>query len=405
MKANAEVICYTSKTLRDGTQPLMLRITQSRKRKYVSLGLSIDPKLWDFDKNKPKRNCPNKEAINNLISAKLTEYNSLIMEMATEQREYTPATLVSTLERKTHFETVDSFYKHLIAKLKSEDKLGNAEVYKYSLESLRNFTSNRLDIQFRDIDPQFLKRYEDWLKRRNCRETTLSQLFRTLRSVYNKAIEQEIVKRDYYPFHAYKVSKFDVTTQKRSISKDEVQTIRTLDLSQNGHYRQLAQDMFIFSYLGAGINFSDIASLRFGDIKDGRVYYIRKKTGKPMNFLLNEIANEIIKKYASPFWDNDDYLFPILNASTHKTEQQKRDRIKKVLKKVNRELRKLGASMGIENMTTYVARHTYATVLKRSGVNIAIISESLGHSDLSTTQIYLDSFENSQIDEAMSNLL
>ena len=63
MKANVEVICYTSKTLRDGTMPLMLRITQSRKRKYVSIGLSINPKFWDFDKNRPKRNCPNKEAI------------------------------------------------------------------------------------------------------------------------------------------------------------------------------------------------------------------------------------------------------------------------------------------------------------------------------------------------------
>ena len=103
----------------EGTMPLMLRITKERKRKYVSIGLSIDPKFWDFDKNRPKRNCPNKEAINNLISAKLTEYNGLIMEMTTEQREYIPATLVTTLERKTHFETVDSFYRYLISNSKN----------------------------------------------------------------------------------------------------------------------------------------------------------------------------------------------------------------------------------------------------------------------------------------------
>jgi site-specific recombinase XerD len=321
MKANVEAICYKVRPLKNGEFPLMLRITQSRKRKYVSIGLSIDPKFWDFDKNKPKRNCPNKEAINNLISAKLTEYNGLIMEMTTEQREYTPATLVSTLERKIHFESVDSFYRHLIAKLKNEDKLGNAEVYKYSLESLRHFTSNRLEIQFRDIDLLFLKRYEDWLKKRCVKETTISQLLRTLRSVYNKAIEENIVKRDYYPFHAYKVSKFDTATQKRAISKDEIQIIRTLDLSDSCFYMQLAKDMFLFSYFGAGINYSDIASLRFSDIKEGRVYYIRKKTGKPINFPLNEISKEIIEKYTSPFWDNNDYIFPILDAQAHKTER------------------------------------------------------------------------------------
>jgi len=168
----------------------------------------------------------------------------------------------------------------------------------------------------------------------------------------------------------------------------------------------LAKDLFLFSYFGAGINFSDIALLRFCDLKDGRVCYVRKKTGKPISFPLNDISAKIVEKYASPFGSDSDYIFPILDAAVHKTEQQKRDRIRKTLKKVNRELKTLGEMIGLEmSLTTYVARHTYATVLKRSGVSVALISESLGHSDLSTTQIYLDSFENSQIDEAMQHLL
>ena len=406
MKANVEVICYTSKTLRDGTCPLMLRITKSRKRKYVSLGLSIDKKYWDFDKNKPKRNCPNKEKIEKLIASKVTEYNDLIIDLTTERQEYTPETIVNTLNNKVKARAVDEMYDHIIDKLRKNGKLGNAEVYQYSCNSLREFTSNRLAIQFRDVDANFLKRYEDWLKKRHCRETTISQLFRTLRSVYNKAIESGIVKRDHYPFEKYKISKFDIATQKRAITKEEVRQIMALDLSDANHYQRLAQDMFLFSYFGAGINFSDIASLRFCEIRDNRVYYIRKKTGKPINFPLCEVSEEIIAKYESERVHSDsDYIFPILDAKTHKTEQQKRDRIRKSLKKVNRELCKLGTSIGIGNLTTYGSRHTYATVLKRSGVNIAIISESLGHSDLATTQIYLDSFENSQIDEAMKNLL
>lgn len=114
----------------------------------------------------------------------------------------------------------------------------------------------------------------------------------------------------------------------------------------------------------------------------------------------------IIEKYSRSGHSSDDYIFPILDKRVHITPQQIFNRTHKVLRKVNRELKVLGEMIGLQMpLTTYVARHTYATVLKRSGVNIAIISESLGHSDLSTTQIYLDSFENSQIDEAMKNLL
>ena len=100
MKAHVEVVCYHYKPLKDGTLPLMLRITQSRKRKYVSLGMSIDQKYWDFDKNKPKRNCPNKEAIERLIAVKITEYNTLIVDMTADRKEYTPQSLVQTIENK-----------------------------------------------------------------------------------------------------------------------------------------------------------------------------------------------------------------------------------------------------------------------------------------------------------------
>ena len=99
-------------------------------------------------------------------------------------------------------------------------------------------------------------------------------------------------------------------------------------------------------------------------------------------------------------------MFPILNPTVHKTERQRKDRIKKVLKSVNGELRKIGNELGLTfPLTTYVARHSYASVLKHAGVDVSLISESLGHADLTTTQIYLDSFGNDRIDEAMTHLV
>ena len=405
MKATVEVVCYKSKPLKDGTFPLMLRVTKDRKRKYVSLGLSLHEKFWDFEKGKPKRNCPNKEQIERLIAAKTAEYNDLIVEMTAQQREYTVETLVSHFHNQVRCATVVELYDKLIDDMKRGGKLGNAGVYKYSRTSLLKFTGQRSQIPFSDIDAVWLRRYENWLRTSDCGDTTISQLFRTLRSVFNKAVELQLVKRDYYPFDAYKVSKFDTRTKKRAITKEDVRKVIALDLSQGYPSERLARDIFVFSYFGAGINFADIALLKYGNVRDGRVQYVRKKTGKPINFLLTEEMRNIIVKYQRQGQTDEDYIFPILDRRVHRTEQQRYDRTHKVLTNTNRWLRKIGQRVGIEHLTTYVARHTFATVLKRSGVNIAIISESLGHSDLSTTQIYLDSFENSQIDAAMQNLL
>lgn len=325
--------------------------------------------------------------------------------MTAQQREYTVETLVSHFHNQVRCATVVELYDKLIDDMKRGDKLGNAGVYKYSRTSLLKFTGQRLQIPFSDIDAVWLRRYENWLRTSGCGDTTISQLFRTLRSVFNKAVELQLVKRDYYPFDAYKVSKFDTRTKKRAITKEDVRKVIALDLSQGYPSERLARDIFVFSYFGAGINFADIALLKYGNVRDGRVQYVRKKTGKPINFLLTEEMRNIIAKYQQQGQTDEDYIFPILDRRVHRTEQQRYDRTHKVLTNTNRWLRKIGQRVGIEHLTTYVARHTFATVLKRSGVNIAIISESLGHSDLSTTQIYLDSFENSQIDAAMQNLL
>ena len=406
MATGVSILCYKSKTLANGAHPLMIRLCKDGKKKYVSLGVAVLPQFWDFEKNKPKRNYPNKILIDKLIASKMAEYNALVVDMMAERKEYTPRSLAQAVEQKTQGQTVAEMYDKLFAEMKKTNRLGNLAVYKYSFNSLMNYTRNKLDIPFRDIDCLWLKRYEEWLHARGCKDTTISQLFRTLRSVFNKAIEQEVIKQNVYPFNRFKVNKFDVHTVKRAISKEEVQKILALDLSDSWFYRVLARDLFLFSYFGAGINFSDIALLRFNDLRDGRVCYVRKKTGKSIGFPLNDISTKIVEKYTRPFGNDNDYIFPILDAGIHKTEQQKRDRIRKTLKKVNRELKVLGEMIGLEiPLTTYVAHHTYATVLKRSGVSVALISESLGHSDLSTTQIYLDSFENSQIDAAMAHLL
>ena len=405
MNASLSVVCYKSKRLSNGESPLMLQVSKGGKRQYQSLGVSVNPKFWDFSKNKPKSNCPNREYILKLILDKQAELQQRMLELNAEQKEYTTTTLLHDEHRKFELKTVKQFYQELIEQYKANDKCGNRLIYKSSYNSINVFTNGNLEIPFNAIDVAWLNKYEKWLRSKGNKETTMSLMFRTLRSAYNKAIDSKCARKSDYPFNDYRISKFDVSTEKRAIAKADILKFST-DVRSIGkqQYVQLSKDIFIFSYLCGGINFTDIANLTKDNIIEGkRLHYIRQKTGKLIKLGLSEEAIQIIRRYAV---ESKGYLFPILNAQLHKTPLQKQNRIHKMLGKVNKNLKQLAAQLGVEsNVTTYTARHSFASVLKKSGVNIALISEALGHSDLATTQIYLDSFDNEQVDEAMKNLL
>lgn len=409
MKTTISIICYKHKVLANGESPLMLRVHKDGKRTMKSLGLSVNPQLWDFKKEEPKPKCPNRDYINQIILKTRLEYERKLLQMQVNEESFTAESFVrdNSAEKQIKAQTVEDFCKTLVADLRASENVGNSYAYLNAYNSLKAFNKGKkLAFTFSHINGNFLKRYEEWMRGKGCKDTTISYQFRTLRAIFNKAIDARIVSRDKNPFHEFKVGKFNTKTQKRALSKDEVMMLINADTSQATEIRQLTQAIFTFSYLCGGISFVDIANLTMDNIHSGRLIYKRQKTHGNINLPLSEQALRIIEKYACPFLDDNDYIFPILHSKHHITPMQKSNRGHKVCHQVNQELRQFAKDLKIEaEVTTYVARHSFATILKRSGVNIAIISESLGHSDLATTQIYLDSFENSQIDEAMKNLL
>lgn len=402
MNASISAICYKYKTLKNGECALMLRIIKDRKIKYQSLGISILPQFWDFEKNQPKRNCPNKDAILRLITEKTKEYQEQLIELKIENKDFTVKSLVEKVTKPTKRKTVGELFTERIQELKDAKRLGYAESHETVYHSLLNYNGH-LDIYFSEIDKEWLQKYEVWLRNIGNKENTIGIRFRTLRAVYNLAIEKQFVKPECYPFRSYKVSKLHQDTAKRALTKNDVLNIINYQAqSKKCRYRQLTVDLFAFSYFMGGINFKDIAFLKEDNIIDKRLSYIRRKTKQLITLPLQPQAIEIINKYKSA--DNP-YLFPILS-SQPLTESQQRNRIRQAAKSVNRNLKAIGEELNLPiDLTTYVARHSFATVLKRSGVNTSIICEAMGHSSEKVTQIYLDSFENEQVDTAMSNLL
>ena len=401
MSTTVNVLCYKSKTLANGEHPLMICVSKDGKKKYSSLGISVHPIHWDFVKNKPKRSCPNKVQIEKIIRERTEEYTEQILEYKAENKDYSLLTLVEKVSTPNTSTTVGAVFQEYIEKLKMEKRLGYAHSVRQVYNSLLKYNKH-LEIYFSDVDVEWLKNYETWLRKENIAENTIGIRFRTLRAIYNLAIEKNIAKPEYYPFKTYKVSKLHQATAKRAITKEAIVAIMNYPIDSKYKYKRLAVDLFAFSYLMGGINFVDMAHLTRDNIIDSRLVYNRQKTGKLIKLPLQEKAVAIINFY---YDEQRKYLFPILFDS-HKTDIQKRYRIHDVIADVNKHLKQIGKELHLPiELTTYVARHSFATVLKRAGVNTSLICESLGHSSEKVTQIYLDSFENSQIDEALKNLL
>ncbi len=394
-----EAICYKYKPLKNGELPLKVRICKDRKSRYINLGVSTKAEDWDFSKNRLKDSHPNKDEIEKLITRTISMLKEKIIELKAEQQDFTAQSLLDRLNDSTTRKTVGDIFNEQMQRLADEGRRKYMLSLRYVYNTLITFNKH-LDIYFSEIDITFLRRYETWLRKRGVAENTIGIHFRSLRAVYNIAIEQNAVKAENYPFRKYKVSRLHEETAKRSLSKSDVE--RIIAYKSTNRYMRFPIDIFAFTYYCGGINFIDIANLTPANIIEGKLVYKRHKTSKLIKIPLQPQAVELIKKYQRK---DSPYLFPILS-DFHETEIQKSNRIHKVISKVNKRLKEIGEELGLPlTLTTYVARHSQATVMKKAGVSTAVIREIMGHSSERVTQIYLDSFDNEQIDNAMKNLL
>ena len=383
----------------------MVKITKNGKRSLKTLGVSLNPKYWDFDRDRPKSNCPNRTHIVSIITNALQKYQSIQLDMEARNENYSVSEILADTSAKTAQLTLEDFLTSHIQQLRDNGKVGNSYAYLNLRTTLHNFHGKKLNFLFNVVDVSFCNKFEAWMRKNQFEDTTMHYYFRTLRATYNKAIEAKCADREKSPFVEYKLSRFSTKTKKRALSKESVKKILKMDCSTMSEKARLAHDVFTFSYYCGGISLVDVANLTLDNIIDGRLIYERQKTHGMINLVMLDEAKAIIERY-STYQKRAGYLFPILDNRKHITPMQKFNRVRKLCHQINKELHGLAKELGIqEDVTTYVARHSFATVLKKSGVNIGIISQALGHQDIKTTQIYLSEFDNEQVDSAMKNLL
>lgn len=220
----------------------------------------------------------------------------------------------------------------------------------------------------------------------------LSVNLRTLRALFNRAIKLKRISKEYYPFDDYKIS--NEGTRKRAISVDDIQKLKKYKPITDRQKR--AKDYFFLSFYLMGASFVDIAFLKVSNIFNGRIEYRRRKTGRLHSIPISEPLEKLLKKYLKKK-DQDDF---ILNVIKSDIPEKQVVNVRDELRRYNKTLKEIGKACGIEaTLTSYVSRHSYATIAKYKGVPTAVISEALGHSTEKVTQVYLDSFEKDVLDK------
>ena len=191
-----------------------------------------------------------------------------------------------------------------------------------------------------------------------------------------------------------------VKTTKRAISERELKVIANLKLPEHSTLA-LARDIFMFSFYMRGMPFVDIAYLRKTDLKNGMWTYCRKKTNQCLMVEWEKAQQKILDRYANQT-KHTSYLLPIIKKEDG-TEYLQYQRMQI---NINRALKKIGEMVGLKMpLTTYVARHTWASVARDMNISIAIISEGMGHNSIKTTQVYLNSIDVSRINEANKRII
>lgn len=396
-------ILLRNKPNSDNLYPIVLRITKDRKPKLISLGMNCNLKDWDESNQLFKKSCSNYTQRNRVLLIMKGKALKIIDEFNLNDDDFTLTQFENKFRGKDLSKiTVVGFWNEKIEDLIKAGRVGNARAYKDTKTSFFKFQKNT-KIMFKEITPEVLDKYETYMRSNGCNDGGIAVRMRELRALINDAIKKGVVQEKYYPFKVYKISKLKGKGIKKALLREEIRLIENFDTSMFPHLAD-AKNYFLFSYYTRGMNFYDMMKLTWDNVQGDRIYYIRSKTKGRFTIKTLEPVKEILKYYKNQYRLTP-FVFPIL-LKEGLTPGQVENRKHKTLKKFNRQLKEIAKIQGLEKtISSYTARHSFATNLKHFGISTDVIGEAMGHSNVEITKAYLKEFGDDVLDDAMNNLL
>jgi integrase/recombinase XerD len=416
--AKYKIILFTSKTLKADTHPVVLRITHDRQRKYYvikndngqNLNFACKPEDWIEEDSRYDKKVKNASVKNAVLSQVEENVKNVLFKMSYEEIKFSFSAFEREYLKKIKKATVVNYFDAHIAKLKEAGRTGYSNIFKY----VRNSVSKHLpaeDSRFQEIDYHWLKKYTSSLESEGLKPNAIFVYLRTLRTLFNECIKDGYLFERDYPFksrtnpNGFSISGYESPTLKRALAKEEflkVMKYRTEPDSDMFHAKQ----MFLFSFFAMGINFVDMCHLRWDkNIQNGRIVYSRQKTGGAFTIAITKELDAILMWYKKKYPESK-YIFPVICEQKGLTSAQEYSKIKDALKKTNQCLKDIATDLKLKNciLTTYVARHTFASLLYQSGQPMSKIKQSLGHQTEHQTSTYLAGFGLNEIDQMNNEL-
>ena len=371
----------------DGKYPVKVQVGFARKQKYYTTSKTLSVDEW---RKLPTTKLRSLVQVREEIEARFNIVRDFVRDL-TDAGNFSFYTLNMRLNGATAG-TINTAFEAKIEQLKHEERVGTMWVYKTTLNSIERFAGK--SIPFADITPKWLREYENHQREIGRNTTTISITMRTIRTIINEAKHSGIIRSADNPFGRGKYEIVNGHGRKLALTLEQIGQISRYDdgTETTAKYR----DYWLFLYLCNGINVADFIQLKFKNIENGEICFTRQKTErtsreeKAIRAIITPPMQAVIDRWGNPP-KADNYIFPIL---TGKEDAFRAKLVSQVfITKINLRMKRIGEAIVVGKITTYAARHSFATVLKRSGANIAYISESLGHQDLKTTENYLASFE------------
>jgi integrase len=379
------------RALNNGLYPIKIRVTYKREKKYYSTGQSISIESWvKLESGKSKVELELKKVIQIAFDRVKNHVGELV-----DSDSFTFSNLNNRLSVGT-IDTLTAAFEARKILLKKEGRIGSFESYRTTLNSIEKF--NGANIPFAAVTLDWLNRYDKWLRKEGLSDTTVGIYMRTLRSIINEGLKIGVIKQGQYPFRTKFNDGYQIPSsegRKLALSLGEIGMIAKYTCNTTSESR--CRDLWLFSYFCNGANIFDVLRLKFKDIASDEVSFYRKKTEKTATKKKKLVKVSLLPEMQTIIdrWGNssrpENFIFPFLNGD--ETPEVEDRIVSNTVRLMNKKMAVIGEALGIGKITTYTARHSYATVLKRSGANISYISESLGHSDIKTTENYLASFE------------
>jgi integrase len=404
-KGNVSVtlVYDTRRANKDDKYPIRFRIIYDRDTYYISPGYYFtEDEFTKLSKTRDKTLINDMDLIDISFNKLKTAINEILKD-----GEYSHDKLRVQLKKGKSKDLID-YIEYLIVDFESKGQIGNAGVYATTKKFLKTYLGDK--VPFNQITPKVLEALTD-PSNSGLKQTTLAIYMRTIRSVYNKAIDDKMISSSIYPFSNGRDKKFKIREGEgthNALTIHQLSQIAAYKIDKYSPALNRSRDLFLLMFHLGGINIGDLLSLKWKDIKNREIIYKRRKTIRTtrkevlIKVPITDTVQKYLDIYASADQLPDNFIIPYLQGITGSKITTLK--IKSFTKNMNDDLKKISEDLKLPRVSTMVARHTFATITKNSGASESFIKETLGHASLATTQNYLKGFEADQRRKLFENL-